>query len=124
MLGNLTRIAVAWAILLPGGIDAQRAVPVATVWPGQPSISVGERVLLFLRRTEETEESYAILGFSQGLFTLATGAGGGEVALRDLRGLSLAGADGISRGGRERLPLVSLRAEIERLLTARAGGNG
>lgn len=108
-------------LILPGGVDADRPVPVATLWPGQPRIDPGERVLLFLRELSTARpprhDTYSIVGFSQGKFTLGNDADGAAVAVQDLRGLRLVNPDGSHLGDQRRTRLENLRQEVQRALT-------
>src|SRR6185436_8834011 len=45
-------------IELPGGVDANRAVPIAMTYPGAPSITPGENAFVFLTATGEVAGSY------------------------------------------------------------------
>lgn len=67
-------------VLLPGGIDTRRAVPVAVRYPGAPTLVRGENVVLFLDRTALKPDAHVIVGFSQGKYTLSpTGTGAKSV---------------------------------------------
>lgn len=57
-------------VALPGGIDANRKVPIAVTYPGGPQLGVGEEVVLFLNSTDDVAGSYAIAGFAQGKFSI------------------------------------------------------
>lgn len=58
-------------VLLPGGIDAKRPVPVAVRYPGAPTLVQGENVVLFLDSTALKPDAHVIVGFSQGKYTLS-----------------------------------------------------
>jgi hypothetical protein len=102
-------------LVLPGGIDANRPVPVATLYPAAPEVFLQESVLLFLVDEERVANGYAVAGFSQGKFTLVASAAG-EAATQNLGGLRLARPDGqITRGTTKTISLKELRARIEEL---------
>lgn len=99
-------------LLLPGGIDLDREIPVAVHWPGAPDIGTGERSLLFLHqgpdqgvRGQHRLEGpyYSIVGFSQG--KLSVRAEGGDLVIE--------GRSGTSEGTRR---LSAVKAEIRRTL--------
>lgn len=97
-------------LLLPGGVDLDREVPIAIRWPGAPEVSTGERALLFLRRSsggrsQGGEPYYSIVGFSQGKLSIWTE--GGDLVVE---------ASNTSGGTRS---LTSVEAEIRRTLALR-----
>lgn len=63
-------------LVIPGGIDADRAIPVAVTYPGAPVVFEGENVLLFLTTSNAVAGGYDVVGFSQGKFTLVEDASG------------------------------------------------
>lgn len=105
-------------VVVPGGVDANRSIPVATVVPGQPRISRGERSLLFLRRVESSSDYFGLLGGAQGRFVLLPGATGTDVALRDLSAVDLVREDGVSRGPTTAVPAGLLIEHLRALLAA------
>jgi hypothetical protein len=107
--------------VLPGGIDANRPIPVATVWPGQPRIDIREQVLVFLQRLPEPPETYGIVGFSQGKFTLEDDGEGAPTLVQDLRDLHLVEAQSMSPGSLRRFSLAALREQIRQTLAAEEG---
>lgn len=110
-------------VLIPGGIDTDRAVPVSVTYPGAPTLLPGERVLLFL--TPAAPEAalaaksaaggaYTVTGFSQGKFSVVEGAGGEPMVLRDLGGVSLLKGAERWAGGERAEPLAELHERIAR----------
>jgi hypothetical protein len=74
-------------VVLPGGVDARRRVPVAVTWPGAPRIAVDEAVVLFLDAGAPVDGGYTITGFAQGkLSVVEDGAGVARVQKRGGRG--------------------------------------
>jgi|ERR1043166_2769746 hypothetical protein len=100
-------------VALPGGVDMNRKFPVAMSYPGAPRIIPGENVLLFLTNTGEVGGSYNVAGFSQGKFSIITGEDGVPMVSRDLTKMSLQDNNGVGRGGRNMLPLSTLKDEIK-----------
>jgi hypothetical protein len=99
-------------VALPGGIDANRRFPVSVVWPGAPTLQVGEDVLLFLEPEEGISSGAVVAGFSQGKFSIGRDAAGRRYVSRDLTRLTLQDERGVSRGNRVQKPLDQFRAEI------------
>lgn len=102
-------------VTLPGGIDANRRIPVAMTYPGAPTIHRGESVFLFLDQTAGSS-ALTVSGFSQGKYSIATDPSGTEVVTRDLEQVTLVGGTGITRGSRNRLTLSELRRQVQAFL--------
>jgi len=99
-------------VALPGGVDANRKIPIAMTYPGAPQMTPGENVFLFLTATGEVPGSYTVAGFSQGKFSIITDEDGLQVVSRDLRQTSLKSDNGIRRGQNNTIPLDSLKNEV------------
>jgi hypothetical protein len=97
---------------LPGGIDANRAVPIAISWPGAPSLTPGENVFLFLTATGEVGGSYTVAGFSQGKFSIVD-EDGEQMVSRNLTKTSLKSNNGVRRGGSDLIPLATLKEQVK-----------
>jgi len=93
-------------VALPGGVDANRKIPIAMTYPGAPHIAPDEEVFLFLSRADdEVAGAYAVTGFAQGKFSIEPGGAGNT-----LRALA---ADKVVRVGEARVPLSTFREEIK-----------
>jgi len=99
-------------VALPGGVDANRKIPVAMTYPGAPQMTPGENVFLFLTATGEVPGSYTVAGFSQGKFSIVTDEDGQQVVSRDLRQTSLKSNNGVRRGQNSTIPLDTLKNEV------------
>jgi len=99
-------------VALPGGVDANRKIPVAMTYPGAPQMTPGENVFLFLTATGEVPGSYTVAGFSQGKFSIVTDEDGQQVVSRNLQQTSLKSNNGISRGQNSAIPLDTLKNEV------------
>jgi hypothetical protein len=99
-------------VALPGGVDANRKIPIAMTYPGAPQMTPGENVFLFLTATGEVAGSYTVAGFSQGKFSIITDEDGTQVVSRDLRQTSLKSDNGIHRGQNSTIPLDTLKNEV------------
>lgn len=97
-------------VILPGGVDANRKVPIAMTYAGAPQMRSDEEVLLFLTYDADLA-GYVVTGFAQGKFSIVTQQGNKMVS-RDLRGSQLVEGPGISRGTVTLTPLSEFRREI------------
>jgi hypothetical protein len=100
------------AVALPGGVDANRRVPVAMTYAGAPSIGIGEEVFVFLTRDEDVQSGLTVVGFAQGKFSIVTDPSGTRFVSRDLTTLMLDGGAGVRAGTRSLASLDEFRAEI------------
>jgi hypothetical protein len=92
-------------IALPGGIDANRKIPIAMTFPGAPHIAPDEEVFLFLvHADDEAAGTYSVTGFAQGKFSIEPGGAGNA-----LRALAV---EKVVRVGEARVPLSTFREEI------------
>jgi hypothetical protein len=106
-------------VVLPGGIDANRPVPIAMTFPAAPEIYSQEAVLLFLTDEDRVAGGYSVVGFSQGKFTLAEDAQGQKVGTQDLSRLNLVGRGGrTASGAYKTVSLEALRRKIQQLEAA------
>ncbi|HEY7784449.1 MAG TPA: hypothetical protein VIB00_06975 [Pyrinomonadaceae bacterium] len=104
-------------VVLPGGADANRRIPVAMTYPGAPRITPGEDVFLFLTRDDEFGGgSYTIAGFSQGKFSIVKDEEGREIISRDLTNVKLQGKAGLRRGTATVTPLETLKSRVRNQL--------
>jgi hypothetical protein len=101
------------AVALPGGIDANRDVPIAMNYAGAPRITSGEDVLLFLRAGGPVSGTYSIAGLSQGKFSIVKDEDGRQMVTRDLTKMMLRSNNGVHRGSNNMTSLSSLKAEIK-----------
>ena len=97
---------------LPGGIDANRKIPIAMTYPGAPSLAPGEDTFLFLTATGENSGTYNVAGFSQGKFSIITDEDGEQMVSRNLSKTALKSNNGIRRGGSDLIPLANLKEQV------------
>ena len=103
-------------VVLPGGIDLNRKIPIAMTFPAAPELMKQENVLLFLTAEGRVVGGYSVVGFSQGKFTVVENAQGEKVATQNLSDLTLQGDNGgTRRGGAKAISLIQLRQKVERL---------
>ena len=104
--GNVT-------VVLPGGVDANRQVPVAVSYPGAPRLTPGEDTFLFLNADLESGMGYTVAGFAQGKFSIVNDEDGEPVVSRDLTRMALQGNNGVRRGGANAVPLASFKDRVK-----------
>lgn len=104
-------------VVVPGGVDANRPVPVAMTYPAAPELLGQENVLLFLTSEGRLAGGYSIVGFSQGKYSVVETAGGEKVATQNLGELNLQGRNGqVTRGSSKAIPLKQLRVKVKETL--------
>jgi hypothetical protein len=100
-------------VVLPGGIDANRKIPVSMSYPGAPRLTPGENAFLFLTAEPEFGNNYTVAGFSQGKFSIVNDEDGEPMVSRDLSELSLRGDNGVRRGQSNVLPLSNFKEQVK-----------
>jgi hypothetical protein len=100
-------------VVIPGGVDANRRIPIAMTYPGAPRLTPGENVFLFLNADSDVGGGYNITGFSQGKFSIVEGDDGQPSVSRDLTQVSLKDNNGVRRGIANLTPLSSLKAQVK-----------
>jgi hypothetical protein len=91
-------------LVVPGGLDTERPIPIAVTYPGAPVVMPGQGLVLLLEPTAEAAEGFRSVGFSQGVLPVVRDASGKSVVLRG----------GAAAGGAS--PLDEVRAEIQTYL--------
>jgi hypothetical protein len=103
-------------IVLPGGADSNRPVPIAMTYPAAPELQLQENAVLFLVPEGQVEQGYSIVGWSQGKYSLAETPEGKMMASQNLGDLNLQGRSGVTRGGSKAVPYEQLRQQIRKAL--------
>ena len=101
---------------LPGGIDSNRKFPVAMTYAGAPQISLGEKVFLFLIRPDDGSNSYSVMGFAQGKFSVGQANDGEEVVTRDMTRAPVQKGAGAIRGNLQVIPLSEFKEWVRSYL--------
>lgn len=109
-------------VVIPGGVDFDRAVPVAVTVPGAPSIRPGERVLLFLEPAGTGPGELAVTGFSQGKLSILETPDGTPTLRRDLAGVALVDGHRLRPGVKRSEPLAAFLEKIARRAAAAEEG--
>ncbi|HEU0179092.1 MAG TPA: hypothetical protein VFV58_32910 [Blastocatellia bacterium] len=103
-------------VVMPGGVDANRPVPVAMNYPGAPTMSRDEEVALFLVPHDEVAGGYAVIGFSAGKFSIAQTNTGEKVVARDMTKAPIQKGSGLTRGNSQSIPLPVFREMVKEYL--------
>jgi hypothetical protein len=102
----------ALTVVLPGGIDANRPVPISMNYPGAPRILPQEEVFLFLSRQPEVPLGYVVAGYSQGKFSVVEDQQGQKHVSRDLTKVTLRSGAGAGRGNVLKTSLAEFKERI------------
>jgi hypothetical protein len=116
---NLKGTGTQLTVILPGGIDANRPVPIMMSYAGAPQMRTGEEVFLFLDDETTSLGGYTIVGFSQGKFSIVNDAQGRKQVERDLTNVELQNGTGTSRGTHTLTRLEEFKEEIKAHLANR-----
>jgi hypothetical protein len=104
-------------ILLPGGADPRRRIPVAMTFPGAPVMTKNSNYLLFLRNSETMPGSFSVMGYAQGQFSIFKSADGEEmVASSPARITQMNSAHGVVRGTGQMIRLSEVKKQIQEYL--------
>jgi hypothetical protein len=100
-------------VVLPGGVDVKRKIPVSMTYPGAPTLRQGESVVLFLKTTTLRPGAMVISGFSQGKYNVVTDQTGEAVVTRSAADAPLgAKSNAVASSAEKRRTLSDFRAEI------------
>ena len=110
-------------VVLPGGIDLDRKFPIASTWPGAPTILPGEEVFLFLATGDDPGQGH-VVGFSQGKFSIQSDPRGRRVVSRNLQELGLLQAGTVKPGDQRSAPLAEFTTRIRALVNAERTDRG
>jgi hypothetical protein len=100
-------------VVLPGGVDLNRKIPVAMTYAGAPRIAPQEEVFLFLTNEEAVSSGYSITGFAEGKFSIIEDEAGQKVISRDLIKTRVERAPGKVRGSRQFVPLSDFKQKVK-----------
>jgi hypothetical protein len=102
-------------VMLPGGIDVSRKIPISMNYPGAPRMQANEEVALFLKSTG-LNNSYGVMGYSQGKFSIVQNDQGQKMVAQDLTKVQLKSGTGVTRGTLRAAPLSLFREQIREYL--------
>ncbi|HKX26117.1 MAG TPA: hypothetical protein VJ302_00360 [Blastocatellia bacterium] len=100
------------AVVMPGGIDANRRIPIAMTYPGAPTIKTKEEVFLFLKTSGEMSNSYEVTGFAQGKLSIMTDDQGQKMVARDQVQIQSKSGAGTVRGTLRMTPLSDFKQRV------------
>src|SRR5262245_28476623 len=99
-------------VVLPGGVDANRRIPIAMTYAGAPQITAQEEVFLFLTPEESVHGGFAVTGFAEGKFSIVEDETGRKMVSRDpMKGKVKNGA-GTVRGSIQATPLSEFKDKV------------
>jgi hypothetical protein len=102
-------------VMLPGGIDVSRRVPVSQNPPGAPKMQVNEEVALFLKSVN-VNNSFVVMGYSQGKYSIVQNERGQKMISQDLTKVQLKSSSGVTRGTLRAAPLTQFKDQIREYL--------
>lgn len=100
-------------VVVPGGIDANRRVPVAMTYPGAPRLLPDERVALFLESTPVKAGAMMVSGYAQGKYSIVSDGSGRSVVTRNPSVAGGVGSAALREGSTERRTLQEFRRQIQ-----------
>ena len=104
-------------VAIPGGIDSNRRFPIAMTYAGAPQFSLGEGVVVFLDDTQsEIPDSYSVMGFAQGKYSINKASDGEPVVMRDMTKATVQRGPGAIRGNLQSVPLSEFKAWVRSYL--------
>jgi hypothetical protein len=103
-------------VVLPGGVDSNRSIPVAMTYAGAPNISAEEEVFLFLTKEDSVTGGYAVTGFSEGKYSIVEDEEGNKLVSRDYIKGKVKNSPGVVRGSRQFVPVGSFKNKIKEYL--------
>ena len=104
-------------VAIPGGIDSKRRFPIAMTYAGAPQFSLGEGVVVFLDDTQsEIPDSYSVMGFAQGKFSINKASDGEPVVMRDMTKATVQNGPGAIRGNLQSVRLSEFKEWVRSYL--------
>jgi len=104
-------------VAIPGGIDSNRRFPIAMTYAGAPQFSLGEGVVVFLDDTQsEIPDSYSVMGFAQGKFSINKASDGEPVVMRDMTKATVQNGPGAIRGNLQSVRLSEFKEWVRSYL--------
>jgi hypothetical protein len=103
-------------VVTPGGIDANRRIPIAMTFPGAPKIDEDERVLLFLTDDADNPGTHSVVGYAQGKYSIVSDPQGRELVSRSNVTIRLESGTGPSYSTVQAVSLAEVTAAIQSLV--------
>ena len=109
-------------VMVPGGTDTARQIPITVTYAGAPVLTPDERVFLFLDAAGNGVDTYTVSGFSQGKYSIVESPQGVQKVTRDLTDLTLQSKSGAERAGAVSAEsLADFAREIRSMVQAKVG---
>lgn len=103
-------------VVIPGGIDANRPIPVAMTYPGAPTISPQEEVFLFLTESDTVPGTYAVARFNEGKYSIVQDEAGNKLVSSDYTKSEVSNGPGFVRGTRQFVSASVFKNQIKGFL--------
>ncbi|MCI0660989.1 MAG: hypothetical protein L0220_07945 [Acidobacteria bacterium] len=103
-------------VLLPGGIDANRKIPVGMNFPGAPLMQRGEESFLFLIPADAMPGSYSVMGYAQGKLSIVANQDGEKMVSANSARVPMNSATGVVRGNAQMTRLSEFRDRVKAYL--------
>jgi hypothetical protein len=103
-------------VVLPGGVDLTRRIPVAMTYAGAPQITAQEEVVLFLVGEQAVPNTYGVAEFSSGKLSIVQDEGGEKLVSPDPIRPAVNDGPGRVRGNRQFVPLSEFKEKIRGFL--------
>ena len=97
---------------IPGGIGSKGKFQLAMTYAGAPQISLDEKVLVFLTGPDEGANSYSVMGFAQGKYSIGKADDGEDVVTRDMTKAPMQKGPGAIRGNLQVVSLSEFKALV------------
>jgi hypothetical protein len=101
---------------IPGGVGNKGKFALAMTYAGAPQFSLDEEVFLFLTSPEDSSNSYSVMGFDQGKFSVGNAQDGTQVVARDMNATPVRKGIGMTRGNPQVISLSEFKALVRSYL--------
>jgi hypothetical protein len=101
---------------VPGGVGNKGKFALAMTYAGAPQISPEEEVFLFLTGRDDGSNSYSVMGFDQGKFSVGKAQDGAPVVMRDMNTTPVRKGMGLTRGNTQVISLSEFKALVRSYL--------
>ncbi len=102
---------------VPGGVGNKGKFALAMTYAGAPQFSLDEEVFLFLNSPEDGSNSYSVMGFEQGKFSVGKAQDGEPVVMRDMNTTPVRKGMGMTRGNSQVISLSEFKALVRSYLS-------
>ena len=103
-------------VVIPGGVGNKGKFALAMTYAGAPQFSLDEEVFLFLTSPNDGSNSYSVMSFDQGKFSVGKAQDGEPVVLRDMNTTPVRKGMGMTRGNAQVISLSEFKALVRSYL--------